>query len=36
MTSGMDELISRENFQRLYVQLCEIMKRKIEKGEIIK
>ncbi|MDI6889574.1 MAG: GntR family transcriptional regulator [Thermodesulfovibrionales bacterium] len=29
----MEELIRRENYQKLYVQLCEIMKRKIENKE---
>jgi len=29
----MEELISRENLQKLYLQLCEIIKRKIESKE---
>jgi GntR family transcriptional regulator len=29
----MEETVSRENLQKLYLQLCEIMKRKIERNE---
>jgi GntR family transcriptional regulator len=29
----MEESVSRENLQKLYLQLCEIMKRKIERNE---
>ena len=29
----MEESVNRENLQKLYLQLCEILKRKIEKKE---